>query len=474
MKIHHTLGSVNDRHARRRRRSLAWDALESRITPAVTYHGGPVITAPEVQPVFLGNGWTNNSAEAAWASSLDQFAQALATGSYLNLLNVYGSGRGSSSPSVSVGLPQGVTSIRDADIQAALEASLHSGLLSYDANRIYVVYVDQNVEVTAFGESSGSEATMGHFSGYHDDVIDPATGDDLRYAVVTWPGGGNQIVAPLSWQQLVTVTTSHELAEAAVNPDPITNPAWFDDHPPDPAAGDEIADIAWGNIAFWDGYAIQGTAMPNDAPALPSGSSVIDGTGTTFSARPFGQTHALVATFTDLGVGYTTGPRSASDFEATIDWGNGRQTSGQVTQVAPGEFEVSGFAPYTRPGDYAVTVVVRDVVSQASTSIESIGLASGPNGAGDRNVAIDPTPGRNFARRQHAQRDFAVNRSARAFFANRPHTFNRLNHAPAFPLGSQQTQALAIGIDRNPPRQAISGQPQHPWAELLLRRRELR
>ena len=63
----------------------------------------------------------------------------------------------------------------------------------------------------------------------------------------------------------------------------------------------------------------------------------------------------VVATVTDMN---PTGGR-ATDYTATIDWGEGRTTAGRVRQASPGRFEVVGlntFAPATRR---TVTVTIR-------------------------------------------------------------------------------------------------------------------
>ncbi|WP_439625042.1 RHS repeat-associated core domain-containing protein [Gemmata sp.] len=61
---------------------------------------------------------------------------------------------------------------------------------------------------------------------------------------------------------------------------------------------------------------------------------------------------AVVATFTDAD-----DTRTAADYTATIDWGDGTVTDAEVTGGA-GSFVVTGTPPYADPGAYGVTVTV--------------------------------------------------------------------------------------------------------------------
>ncbi len=69
-------------------------------------------------------------------------------------------------------------------------------------------------------------------------------------------------------------------------------------------------------------------------------------------------TNTIVGTFTDANTG-----AAASDFTATIDWGDGTATSpGTIVATTPaGTFEVEGTHAYANPGSYATKIVVDDV-----------------------------------------------------------------------------------------------------------------
>lgn len=65
-------------------------------------------------------------------------------------------------------------------------------------------------------------------------------------------------------------------------------------------------------------------------------------------------------------------PKALTDYEATIDWGNGNTSSGQLTLLGNGTFEVRGTHYFfSRFGNYPVTITVRDKVDDVSAQILS-------------------------------------------------------------------------------------------------------
>src|SRR5262249_21326828 len=113
-------------------------------------------------------------------------------------------------------------------------------------------------------------------------------------------------------------------------------------------------------------YADEGTypvhifVRDDAADALSNGpldrhANVVDGdslsaTGLTFSAIEQNPFSGNVATFSD-----TNTLASASDFTATIDWGDGTTSAGTVAG-ANGNFTVSGNHTYAEDGSYPVSV----------------------------------------------------------------------------------------------------------------------
>jgi hypothetical protein len=67
----------------------------------------------------------------------------------------------------------------------------------------------------------------------------------------------------------------------------------------------------------------------------------------------------------------------ASDFAATITWGDGRQSGGTITPDGRGGFNVSGTNLYAEEGSYAVTVEVDDAFGSSATA-QSTSIVADP------------------------------------------------------------------------------------------------
>ena len=92
-----------------------------------------------------------------------------------------------------------------------------------------------------------------------------------------------------------------------------------------------------------------------DAPLTLTGASVSAVEGATFSG--------VVASFTDADPGGV-----ASDYNATITWGDQTTSAGTVTANGSGGFAVSGSHAYAEEGTYNVAVTVSDAVATASST----------------------------------------------------------------------------------------------------------
>ncbi len=77
--------------------------------------------------------------------------------------------------------------------------------------------------------------------------------------------------------------------------------------------------------------------------------------GTTISATEGSLFVGTVATFTD-----SDGSGSASDFSATISWGDGSSSPGTISANQSGGFDVSGSHSYTIEGALAFSVAITD------------------------------------------------------------------------------------------------------------------
>lgn len=105
----------------------------------------------------------------------------------------------------------------------------------------------------------------------------------------------------------------------------------------------------------------------------------IDTTATVADARFYAGrvAHRVTVTNPFSGVVATiqdTNPKGgkASDYTATIDWGNGRTTAGVIRQVSPGRFEVTGATAFTTVGTRTVKVTIQSVASGVTATAESI------------------------------------------------------------------------------------------------------
>jgi hypothetical protein len=251
---------------------LSVEALEGRRVPTVTYHGGALLAHAEVQGLYLGSDWSNNATYNQQAAALDAFLKTTVNSTYMDLLSNagYGVGRGTSSPGVfsPVALNKGAA-LTDAAIRSYLQGAITAGALQGpDANRLYVVFVEDNVVVQSQGETSQS------FHGYHtaftgaDSQGRPAA---IRYEVIAYPGGANSADPYLSAVDGLTSTASHELAEAVTDPD--LNYAalgWNDDQL---GADGEIGDITNQEVVYLNGYAVQRLADPRDQAMSPAGAA---------------------------------------------------------------------------------------------------------------------------------------------------------------------------------------------------------
>src|SRR5207247_11068373 len=90
----------------------------------------------------------------------------------------------------------------------------------------------------------------------------------------------------------------------------------------------------------------------SDASRSGAGMTVTGTEGTAF--------RGAVANFTDANISGT-----ASDFSATIAWGDGITTLGTVNANGGGSFTVSGSHTYAEQGSFAIAVTLTDVGASA-------------------------------------------------------------------------------------------------------------
>jgi hypothetical protein len=253
------------------------ESLEGRALMTVTPHGGAVLPNVEVQALYYGSNWYNNSSLFSQTGQFEGFLQSTVNSSYMDMLNNagYGVGRGSSSGGkISMATPG--STISDADIRSAIQNAIRGSnpLAAPDANRLYIVYVEPNVEVIgnfASAWHSGLANSVQDFAGYHGafagyDAAGNARG--IRYAVIPTPGGtvGNaKNNYNLNTFDEMTEASSHEIGEAVTDPDiGYGTLGWYDD------SQGEVGDIANGQTVYVNGYAVQRLADKTDQPMTPA------------------------------------------------------------------------------------------------------------------------------------------------------------------------------------------------------------
>jgi hypothetical protein len=308
-----------------RRANLQVEGLEQRDTPAVTYHGGAVLSHVEVQPLYLGSDWETNPTLLAQTTQFNSFLNTIVNSSYMDTLgSAYGSqtvdkngnvvppgtagatvtppiGRGTLSPMDLDPLGNLKTQfLTDSQIQGeilrqftggGLQMPINSGVA--DPNRLYVVFVEPGVAV-----SSGDQNSLHDFLGYHGDFayqhavlgkLSYIVTADIHYAVIPYLGSNTVLGQNLSFPWLgtfdgMTEVVSHELAESvtdssAGNNDPILNAntnnkqGWIDDQYGQFHQGEsEIGDIVSGQTVYLYGqYVVQRIADLNDQAMTPAG-----------------------------------------------------------------------------------------------------------------------------------------------------------------------------------------------------------
>ena len=135
------------------------EVLEDRVVPALTYHSGPVLSAVQVQALYLGSGW---SSAAISTSQFDGFLNTTVSGTttnpapYLAMLNKAGftgvTGAGSVLKSATDGVtpvPTGPTDLLDSQIQTDLQRDVQNGLLTTPTKNttLYFVFVQPGTVV---------------------------------------------------------------------------------------------------------------------------------------------------------------------------------------------------------------------------------------------------------------------------------------------------------------------------------------
>lgn len=252
----------------------ALECLEDRLVPTVTYHGGALLPHVELQGLYLGSDWYNNRTYYNQTAQFEAFNRFLPQSSYMDLLTQmgYGVGRGSTSPgtidrlAVNKGYYLTDTTIRG-EIQRFITAN---SLQPPDANRLYVVYVEPGVAI--MNDHDHNSTSIRDFAGYHTAFAGRTANGyaaDIHYAVIAYPGGYNYTFPGLTPFGSMTLTASHEIAEAATDPNVNYRAlGWYDDY------RGEIGDINRYEVLL-NGYVVQSLINKYDVAYIPSGATTL-------------------------------------------------------------------------------------------------------------------------------------------------------------------------------------------------------
>jgi hypothetical protein len=251
------------------------ECLEGRLVPTVTYHGGALLPHVEVQGMYLGSDWYNYSTYYNQTAQFENFNRYLPQSSYMDLLTQlgYGVGRGSTSAGTidTVALNKNYY-LTDSGIRGEIQRFINAGYLQQpDANRLYVVYVEPGVAI--LNDHAGNSTSVRDFTGYHGAFYGRTAGGyaaDIHYAVIAYAGGFNASYPGLTPLGSMTLTASHEIAEAATDPNVnYRAPGWYDDY-----YNAEIGDINRYE-ALLNGYAVQSLINKYDVAYIPYGATTL-------------------------------------------------------------------------------------------------------------------------------------------------------------------------------------------------------
>ncbi len=231
--------------------AAVWVAVALAAAPQLVDRGGPVLTAPQVSAIYLGDYWstTQGSAEAL---HFDAFLKAWIAGpSVTGVLAQYrvGPGSFSSSDKVTVASPAGFT---DANAQALVQQELAARRVVGGPQTVHVIYLPPGTVLTVDGASSQQR-----LGGYHSSYVDSGTGTRVYYAVVVYNQGTNGIDFKRPARDNITIVTSGVLAGALTNPDAGQGQTgWLDD------TNGEVGEIAFAvstDPTLGDVWTLQGT-----------------------------------------------------------------------------------------------------------------------------------------------------------------------------------------------------------------------
>jgi hypothetical protein len=204
--------------------------------PNFSYHGGPVISCPQIYASFWGDQWISDPGHLTRAGAITQFLGDLCNSGYMNVLSQYGCGNGAGSgffnrasfvDSVpSILNTSGIESI----IQSLVDNTVIPQRWGTTQNHLALfIYLD---DLTGFSDVHKMCVPGADFFGFHSYFVTTG-GTHFYYAVIPClsddclkdtcgPVCSLQLAETV--EQRITQVTSHEFAEMLTNPE---GNAWY-------------------------------------------------------------------------------------------------------------------------------------------------------------------------------------------------------------------------------------------------------
>ena len=198
----------------------------------IVNHGGTVLSAVEVVPIYWGSAWSSPG-NSPLTTQLDAFFDFVVASPLMDMLAEYGSaaapighGRRIASVRLPANEPGAGGRIRDSEIQQALRNWIAAGTIpAVGVNTLYVVFLPPGIVSI---EPSGN-VSCANSCGHHGNI------GNIYYAVIPYIDCPTCLIPGASFFDALTVITSHELCESITDPALMT---WFDS-----GSNDEIGDV---------------------------------------------------------------------------------------------------------------------------------------------------------------------------------------------------------------------------------------
>jgi hypothetical protein len=261
------------------RARLELESLEDRLAlHAVAYHNGFIIPHVQVQAIYYGSWWLNNTTGWSQSQRMDTFFQSITQSAYLSQLGEYSDNTGAVVGTGSFGTDDHVTTniagatLTDADIRSLIRGEISGGWVpAVNHNTLYFVFTPPGVVVK---DPWGTPNTAPAPNGWYAEHSNGANG--LYYAVVPYSAGDYFHGVWTSAFDMMTWSSAHELAEACT--DPGAPAGWYNN-----VSGSEIGDIG-DNIypagVVYNNYRVSALwSNVADAAIMPSGAYAAGGVG---------------------------------------------------------------------------------------------------------------------------------------------------------------------------------------------------